>query len=208
MGPDRTARRRLRAGDAPALAEAVDLADRAGDPGRRHRRPDPRHHERRSRALSRADRRHLRLHPRGQLDRPAARAGAADRPPGDRRRARPHRLRRDAGLWRAFARPVGLSRDFRGAELGDDPAQPGRADHAHFFSDRAPVRQCDERRFRDRHRAHPRRPLCADPPHGARTAHRRRSGLHLRRARDRLHRRGGRRADTNRENHARGAVSS
>ncbi len=87
-----------------------------------------------------------------------------------------------------------LSRDLRRADLGHDPAQHRRAVHPHLLADRAPVRQRDERRVHHRHHPDPRGPPRADPADGARSAHRRRAGLHFRGPCDRVHRRRGRRA--------------
>ena len=86
-----------------------------------------------------------------------------------------------------------LSQDLRRADLLHDAAQHRRDLHPHLLADGPPVRQHHERRLHRRHRAVAGRPARADPADGARSADRRRPGLHLHRARHGLHRRRGQR---------------
>ena len=82
-----------------------------------------------------------------------------------------------------------LSRELRQAEAHHAAAQYPLGGDAHLLADGAPVRQCDERRIRDRAGRGARRAVRADPAHGARDPGRPGAGLHLHRARNRLHRR-------------------
>ena len=174
--------------DAAPRARAVQDAGGGRNPGLHDRRPDQRHDAGRSGAVSRPHRLDLPVHPDLELVVARSRRRAADRPYRDRRGDGPDRVRGDDRLGRALARARRLSRDFRRAELGDDPAQHRRAVHPHLLAHRAPVRQRDERRVRDRHRADACRPHRADPADGARPADRDRSGLHIRGAGDGVHR--------------------
>ena len=121
------------------------------------------------------------------LARPRRRA--ADGASGDRRRAGAAGLPRGDLVRRPRGRRPRLSAHLRLAQSDHDPAQLRREPDAHLLAARAPVRQCDERRLRDRHRAVAGGPAGADPADGARSADRRRAGLHLRDPGDGLHRR-------------------
>ncbi|MEI9963905.1 MAG: F0F1 ATP synthase subunit A [Caulobacteraceae bacterium] len=85
----------------------------------------------------------------------------------------------------------GYLADFRQADLDHAAAEPGVGGDPHLLADGPPVRQHHERGLHRRRRAVAGRPARADPVHGARPAHRPDPGLHLHRAGDGLHRRGG-----------------
>jgi hypothetical protein len=80
-----------------------------------------------------------------------------------------------------------LAEILRRAQSGDDPAEHPAKPDAGLFHVRPPVRQCDERRVRHRHRRLAGRPAGADPADGARSSDRPRAGLHLRGAGDGVH---------------------
>ncbi|KAF1853443.1 hypothetical protein Lal_00013800 [Lupinus albus] len=121
--------------------------------------------------------------------RAGAGAEGADRLPGDGGGAGADRAAGVAGAGHPPARPVELSERLRPPQPAAAAAEPAVGADARLFPVDPPVRKCDERGVRHRHRAVAGRAVRAGAADGAGAAAGPRPGVHLHHSRRGLHRR-------------------